>query len=128
LTPAAAFLLLVIAQSAHSVEEYAFRLYDVFPPARWLVSLFSSDPGTGFIIFNVLFDSFALWCYLWPVRKRWPSAIPIMWVAVAIEATNGIVHPAFSIAVGGYTPGLVTSLALLPLALLLGRALHHAER
>jgi hypothetical protein len=44
-----------------------------------------------------------------------------MWVAVAIEATNGIVHPAFSIAVRRYTPGLFTSLALLPLAVTLGR-------
>jgi hypothetical protein len=124
---AGVFLLLVIAQSAHSVEEYAFRLYDVFPPARWLVSLFSDDPGTGFIIFNVLFDAFGFWCYLWPVRRGWPSAIPIMWVAAAIEATNGIVHPAFSIAVGGYTPGLITSLALLPLALTLARRVERPQ-
>ena len=120
---AAVFLLLVVAQSAHSVEEYAFRLYDVFPPARLLVSLFSDDPRRGFIIFNVLFDAFGFWCYMWPVRRGWPSAIPIMWVAVAIEATNGIVHPVFSIAVGGYTPGLITSLFLLPLAVMLGRRL-----
>jgi len=43
-----------------------------------------------------------------------------------IEATNGIVHPAFSIAVGGYTPGLITSLALLPLAVALLRQLPRA--
>jgi hypothetical protein len=115
------FLWLVVAQTCHSVEEYAFRLYDVFPPARWLVSLFSDDPGTGFIIFNILFDAFGFCCLLWPVRRRWRSAIPIMWVAAAIEATNGIVHPAFSIAVGGYTPGLITSLFLLPLAVMLAR-------
>ena len=28
-----AFLLLILAQAAHSVEEYAFRLYDLLPPA-----------------------------------------------------------------------------------------------
>lgn len=28
------FLLLILAQAAHSVEEYATRLYEVFPPAR----------------------------------------------------------------------------------------------
>jgi hypothetical protein len=111
----------VLAQSAHSVEEYAFRLYDVFPPARLLVSLFSNDPRTGFIIFNILFDAFWFGCYLWPVRRRWPAAVPLMWVLTVIEAINGIVHPAFSIAVGGYTPGLITSLVLLPLALLLAR-------
>ena len=117
------FLLLVIAQSLHSIEEGVFRLYDVFPPARLLVSLFSDDPRRGFIIFNVAFVALGFCCYLWPVRRGWPSAIPIMWVAAAIEATNGIVHPVFSIAVGGYTPGLVTSLMLLPLAIKLARRL-----
>jgi hypothetical protein len=120
------FLWLVVAQACHSVEEYAYRLYDVFPPARLLVSLFSDDPRRGFIIFNVAFVALGFCCYLWPVRRGWPSAVPIMWVAAAIEATNGIVHPLFSIAVGGYTPGLVTSLVLLPLALLLARRLLRA--
>lgn len=127
MSKAALFLLLVIAQSFHSIEEYAYRLYDVFPPARLLVSLFSNDPATGFIIFNIAFDAFGFWCYLWPVRRGWPSAVPLMWFWVVIETTNGIVHPAFSIAVGGYTPGLVTSLALLPLALLLWRRLVRAQ-
>jgi hypothetical protein len=120
------FLWLVVAQACHSVEEYAYRLYDVFLPARLLVSLFSDDPRTGFIIFNIAFVALGFWCYLWPVRRGWPSAIPIMWVAVAIEAVNGIVHPVFSIAVAGYTPGLITSLALLPLALALWRRLARA--
>jgi len=31
-----AFLALVLTQIAHSVEEYAFRFYTVFPPARLL--------------------------------------------------------------------------------------------
>ena len=119
------FLWLVVTQACHSVEEGVFRLYDVFPPARLLVTLFSDDPRTGFIIFNIAFVAFGFWCYLFPVRKDWPSAIPFMWVWVVIEAVNGIVHPAFSIAVGGYTPGVVTSLALLPLALLLGHRLRH---
>jgi hypothetical protein len=117
------FLWLVVAQACHSVEEYAFRLYDVFPPARLLVSLFSDDPRRGFIIFNVAFVAFGFWCFLYPVRRRWPSAVALMGVWAVIETVNGIVHPAFSIAVGGYTPGLITSLALLPLAVLLGRRL-----
>jgi hypothetical protein len=117
------FLWLVVAQACHSVEEYAYRLYDVFPPARLLVSLFSSEPRRGFIIFNVAFVLFGFGCYVCPVRRRWPSAIPLMWVWAVIETVNGIVHPAFSIAVGGYTPGLITSLALLPLAVLLSHRL-----
>ena len=50
-----AFLVLVIAQMAHSVEEYHFRLYDVFPPVRFISGLISTDPRTGFIAFNVAF-------------------------------------------------------------------------
>src|SRR6201987_5600794 len=33
------FLLLILAQAAHSVEEYATRLYEVFPPAHFVSSL-----------------------------------------------------------------------------------------
>jgi hypothetical protein len=28
------FLVLILAQAAHSIEEYALRLFDVFAPAR----------------------------------------------------------------------------------------------
>jgi hypothetical protein len=31
-----AFLALILAQAAHSVEQYAFRLYDVLAPARYV--------------------------------------------------------------------------------------------
>ena len=113
------FLWLVVAQACHSVEEYVFRLYDVFPPARLLVTLFSDDPRRGFIIFNVAFVAFGFWCFLYPVRRHWPSAVAFMWVWAVIETVNGIVHPAFSVVVGGYTPGLVTSFVLLPLGVLL---------
>lgn len=58
----AAFALLVIAQAAHSVEEYVARLFDVFPPARFVSRLFSGDPSTGFIIANALLIAAALWC------------------------------------------------------------------
>jgi hypothetical protein len=37
-----AFLVLVIVQVAHSIEEYVFRLYEVFPPARFASGLISS--------------------------------------------------------------------------------------
>ena len=43
-----AFLLLVVAQAAHSVEEYVTRLYADFAPARFVSTLVSDDPATGF--------------------------------------------------------------------------------
>jgi hypothetical protein len=36
-----AFLALILAQTAHSIEEYIARLHDVFAPARFVSSLFS---------------------------------------------------------------------------------------
>jgi hypothetical protein len=117
------FLALIAVQAMHSVEEYAFRLYDVFPPARTVSGLISSDLRIGFIIFNVALVSFGIACWLGPVRRGWPSAVPLAWVWVGIELLNGIGHPAWSVMRGGYTPGVATALVLLPLALLLAREL-----
>jgi len=47
-----AFLLLVITQALHSVEEYFGRLWEVFPSARMLSGLVSDDLKTGFVIIN----------------------------------------------------------------------------
>jgi len=47
-----AFLALILAQGAHSIEEYAFKLYEVFPPARLVSGLVSRDLATGFIAAN----------------------------------------------------------------------------
>lgn len=111
------FLALVSVQALHSVEEYVFRLYDVFPPARLVSGLFSSDLRRGFIVFNVLLVCFGFWCYLFPVRRGWPSAVLFAWVWVGIELVNGVGHPAWSLLRRGYTPGVATALVLLPLAL-----------
>ena len=64
-----AFLLLVITQALHSVEEYLGRLWEVFPPTRMLSGLVSDDLKTGFIIINVGLFVFGLWCALFAVRK-----------------------------------------------------------
>src|SRR5215213_6684186 len=118
-----AFLALVSVQALHSAEEYAFRLYEVFPPARLVSGMISSDLRRGFIIFNAALVVFGFWCYLFPVRRNWPSAAAFAWLWVAIELLNGIGHPAWSIIQRGYTPGVVTALVLLPLALLVAHRL-----
>jgi hypothetical protein len=61
-----AFLALVIAQAAHSIEEYLFRLYDLFAPARFVSGLISTNLRTGFIVFNLGFVAFGFWCYAVP--------------------------------------------------------------
>jgi hypothetical protein len=108
---------------AHSVEEYCGRLYDVFPPARYLSGLISSDRQLGFVIINVALAGFGLWCFFFPLRRRWPAALPLAWIWVGIELINGIGHPLWSLREGGYTPGLATAPLLLILALYLGRQL-----
>ena len=123
-----AFGALVLAQAAHSVEEYVGRLWESFPPARWLTGLLAQDREQGFLVINILLVAFGLWCLVWPFRRGWPSAITIGWVWVTVEVLNGIVHPGWSLWQGGYTPGVATAPILLVLALNLARQLQNFQR
>ncbi len=116
------FLLLVITQAAHSIEEYAARLYDVFLPARFVSGLISRDLKQGFIIFNISLVLFGFCCLFWLMRDR-ASATGMLWVWIAIELVNGIGHPTWSLLSGGYTPGAATAPLLLVLAIYLARQL-----
>ena len=123
----AAFGTLVLAQAAHSVEEYVGRLWESFPPARFLTGLFPFDRGLTFLILNGAIVGFGIWCLLWPVRRRWPSAVWLMWGWVVIETINGVVHPLWSVRQGGYTPGVITAPILFVLALYLGLELRKGK-
>lgn len=114
------FALLVLAQAAHSIEEYLGRLWESFLPARFLTGFLSEDRERAFVTLNVALVAFGVWCLLWPVRRRWPSAAGLMWLWVVIETINGVVHPLWSWSQGGYTPGVLTAPLLLVLALYLG--------
>ena len=122
------FLALVAAQAAHSLEEYAGRLYDVFPPAAFVSGLLSSDRRRGFIAFNVALVAFGLFCLLGPMRRSWPLAVALAWIWVGIELVNGVGHPLWSLYQHGYTPGVATAPLLLVLALLLARELRAPVR
>jgi Protein of unknown function with HXXEE motif len=122
-----AFLALVLTQMAHSLEEYRGRVYDVFPPARYVTSLVSTDRRQGFVILNVALAAFGLWCVFWPTRRQWSAAVPLAWAWVAIELVNGVGHPIWSLREGGYTPGVATAPFLLVIAIYLGyQLLKHA--
>ncbi|HXE90341.1 MAG TPA: HXXEE domain-containing protein [Terriglobales bacterium] len=123
-----AFGALVLTQAAHSAEEYVGRLWETFPPARFLSGLVSPDRELGFIVINVALIAFGVWCFFWPVRRRWPSATPLGWVWVAVEVMNGVGHPLWSVRVGGYTPGVATAPVLLILAICLAWQLRDLER
>ncbi|HKE40650.1 MAG TPA: HXXEE domain-containing protein [Casimicrobiaceae bacterium] len=123
-----AFGALIVVQAAHSIEEYFGHLWESFPPARFLTGLVSSNLERGFVLLNVALLSFGLWCFIWPVRRNWPVAVPLAWSWVVIEVINGIGHPLWSLREGGYTPGLATAPILLVLALYLAYQLRRATR
>ena len=118
---------LVLTQTAHSIEEYVGHLWESFPPARFLTSLVSSDLERGFVLLNVSLLAFGVWCFLWPMRRGWPVAVPLAWLWAAVEIVNGIGHPLWSLREGGYTPGLATAPVLLVLAVYLAYQLRRAN-
>jgi hypothetical protein len=105
------------------LEEYFGRLWESFPPARYFTALISRDLELGFIVINASLVAFGIWCFLWPVRRQWISAGFFAWLWVVIEVVNGVGHPFWSVRQGAYTPGVVTALVLLPIALYLARRL-----
>ena len=123
-----AFCALVLTQAAHSVEEYVGRLWETFPPARFLTRLVSQDQERAFLLLNVALVAVGLWCFVWPIRRDWPTAASIAWIWVTIEVINGVGHPLWSLRMGGYTPGVATAPALLVIALYLGRQLRTTAR
>lgn len=114
-----AFGALVLAQLAHSIEEYVGRLWESFPPARFLTGLVSSDREVGFVVMNIALVAFGLWCLSFPVRHEWRSASGFVWFWIVVEIINGISHPAWTVLQGGYTPGVLTAPILLAIALYL---------
>ena len=79
--------------------------------------LVSHDLERGFITLNIALITFGLWCFIWPVRGQWSSAIPLVWFWIVVEVVNGIGHPLWSLTQLGYTPGVATAPILLFLAL-----------
>jgi hypothetical protein len=107
------FLALILAQAAHSTEEYVFRLFDVFAPARVVSGLVSNDLAVGFALVNAGLVLFGLWCYLARVRPGHPSDRVFAWFWTGLELANGIGHSAMALSRGGYFPGVATAPVLL---------------
>lgn len=113
------FALLVATQTAHSIEEFATHLYDVFAPARFVSDLIGLDRPTGFAIANLALVGFGLWCWLARVRPRRGGWRGFAWFWAVLESANGAAHLLLALAAGGYFPGAMTA----PLLLALGLAL-----
>jgi hypothetical protein len=107
------FLCLILAQGAHSIEEYVTRLYAVFPPARFVSSLISHHLAVGFLFVNAALVTFGLWCWAVPIRSHWPVAGAIVWFWMLLELGNGIGHLFLALSQRGYFPGVATAPFLL---------------
>ena len=114
------FLLLVLAQAAHSIEEYVTRMYETFAPAHFVSSLISNDLALGFLVFNVALVTFGMWCWAVPLRAGWHSVRGFIWFWIVLELGNGIGHVVLALWRGGYFSGVITAPLLLLLAAWLG--------
>ncbi|MGA8490979.1 MAG: hypothetical protein WB711_11180 [Terriglobales bacterium] len=98
------FLFLILAQGAHSIEEYVTKLYAVFAPARFVSSLVSNDLAVGFLVVNAALVTFGVWCWAVPVRSGWRAARGIVWFWTILELANGISHSALASSGGVTSP------------------------
>lgn len=117
------FGVLMLVQAAHSIEEYRYRLFDVFAPARLVSRLFSEDLALGFALANIALVSFGVWCYVARVRRSHPSARAYAWFWTLLELGNGAGHLLFALQRGAYFPGAATAPLLIVAALVLGSGL-----
>jgi len=115
-----AFLLLILSQAAHSVEEYAFRLFDVFPPAHFVSTMLSSNPARGFAIANVGIVLSGVFCYVSLVKPGHPAERAVAWFWLLLELGNGVGHTIMAMSRAGYFPGVATAPALVGISLYLG--------
>jgi hypothetical protein len=105
----AAFAALIAAQALHSVEEYRFRLFDVFGPARFASGLVSGDRALGFTILNTGIVLLGVVGYLFFVRPAAPGARAVAFFWTGLELANGTIHLLLAAAQRGYFPGAYTA-------------------
>jgi Protein of unknown function with HXXEE motif len=121
------FLVLILVQAAHSTEEYVFRLFDVFAPARFVSSLVSDDLAVGFALVNAGLVLCGLWCYAARVRPGHSSGPVFAWFWTVLEFGNGIGHTTLALSQGGYFPGVATAPVLLAMSTYLAVTLSAAR-
>jgi hypothetical protein len=121
------FATLVLAQAAHSTEEYFGRLWEALLPAKVVSLVFSSDPQRGFLIANAAIVSFGVWCVWWPVGRDWRAARLLVWGWVVVDIANGILHPLIALVMQRYVAGVITAPLLIVVALRLAHLLRRSS-
>ena len=110
---------MVWLQAAHSVEEYVFKLYERFPPMRFIYRSVPELARPAFIVFNLFLFLFGLFCYFYWVRPERKGAAIIIWIWIAIQIVTISAHLVWAILTGGYNPGLATVPLFIPVVIYL---------
>jgi hypothetical protein len=116
------FLLIVLVQALHSIEEYFGKLWEVYAPATFLSGLISSNLKSGFIIINVGLFIVLMLTWLTTFNKNY-STKGLLWLWIILEIINGVGHTLWAIIERSYVPGLATAPLLIILALYLTKLL-----
>ena len=114
-----AFLGMVLLQAVHSVEEYAFKLYEVFPPMQFIYRNAPELAQPAFVAFNLLLFLFGMICFFYWVQPARKGAKIIVWIWIAIQLTTFAAHLVWAILIGGYHPGLGTAPLFVPVVIYL---------
>ena len=115
------FLILVILQAAHSLEEYVGHLWTVFEPAKFLTGLISNNHEFAFILINIGFIVFGIFCWLFIKSTNSNISVMIIWFWIIIELINGLGHTIYAIFQKEYIPGLITAPLIFITALFLAK-------
>ena len=122
-----AFLLLVIVQAVHSIEEYYGRLWEVFSPAKFVTGLVSNDHEAGFFIINI--SLFIIGILTWAAYMRNHAFAKMIVVLLSVmEIINSVGHSIWAVGNIGYVPGLATAPFLFALALYIMISLFKTNR
>jgi hypothetical protein len=117
------FLILVLFQGLHSIEEYIGRLWEVFQPAHYLSGLISENREKGFLIANISLFIFGILIWLTLKNNVSKLTFSLIWFWIILEIINGLGHPMFSIYQQKYLAGSITAPFLLFMAIYLASLL-----
>src|SRR2546423_5244032 len=96
-----AFLLLVIVQAIHSVEEFIFRFYERFPPMTFIYQNAPQLARPAFAISNALLFLIGLICFYYWVQPARKAANLVVWIWIILESSNVVAHIVWAVLIGG---------------------------